>query len=337
MVHGLLVRVVVKDPAFIDATFVPEFSRLYWHSNAAEKDTLTYELHRPEAADSATDAERDEASRTLVILERYTNAAALKDVHNHSEPFKGFGAWIGEMIGAGNIASVKVEHLEEIAVPKPAADSGEAEKAAADAPAEVVAATGGDPNGILVFAGARPGEAPLYMQHAEEVGQRVAALGRRLVYGGGTVGVMGAVASAADKAGGKVLGVIPAALAPREASGAPVGEVVVVDTMSKRKDIMFSNASWLVVCPGGIGTLDEFFEVLTLCQLNAYRCRVGLLNTENFFGPLLAMMRHLVAQKFLEAETVDALVVRNTPGELFEAMESANDLVAVGFAKNLKW
>ena len=336
MVHGLLVRVVAKDAAYIRGDFVAGFGELYWHSREQEKDTLTYELHYPEPSDDADEAARDEAARTVVILERYTNVEALKDVHNRSEPFAGFGAWIGAKIGAGDIVSVKIEHLEEIAVPKPAA-ADKVAAAAAEESAEGVAAKTGDVGGILVFAGARPGESPLYIEHAREVGARVAGLGRRLVYGGGTVGIMGAVAEAADKAGGKVLGVIPGALAPREASGAPVGEVIIVDTMGKRKDIMFARASWLIVCPGGIGTLDEFFEVLTLCQLNAYRCRVGLLNTENFFGALFALLQHLVSQKFLEPEVVDALVVRDTPAELFAAMETAEDLVAAGKTKHLKW
>jgi uncharacterized protein (TIGR00730 family) len=165
----------------------------------------------------------------------------------------------------------------------------------------------------------------------------VAASGRALVYGGGTIGIMGTVARAVVGNGGRCIGIIPAPLAPKEVSGHGIGEVTVVDTMAERKQLMFAQSSWLICLPGGIGTLDEFFEMLTLCQLNAFKCRVGMLNTANFYGPMMAMLHHLVTQQFLEAELVDKIVVRDTPEEIFEAMGTARDIEAVGFATSLRW
>ena len=151
---------------------------------------------------------------------------------------------------------------------------------------------------VCVFCGSRTGSSPVHAAAATELGAALAAAGLRLVYGAGDVGLMGAVARAAIAAGGRTLGVIPAHLVPREARGRPLADRVVTETMHERKKVMFMNADAIVALPGGPGTLDELFEVLTWRQLGLHRKPVLLLNVEGYWDPLLALLAHVVAQSF---------------------------------------
>lgn len=157
---------------------------------------------------------------------------------------------------------------------------------------------------VCVFCGSRPGSDPAHVAAATAFGTALAGAGMRLVYGAGDVGLMGAVARAAIDAGGRTLGVIPEHLVAREAPGAsrerPRADCVVTETMHERKKVMFMNADAIVTLPGGPGSLDELFEVLTWRQLGLHAKPVLLLNTGGYWNPLLALLDHVVAAGFAE-------------------------------------
>ena len=153
---------------------------------------------------------------------------------------------------------------------------------------------------VCVFCGARSGGNPAYEAAARDTGNLVASRGWRLVYGAGDIGLMGAVAGAAKAAGGATLGVIPVHLMQREAARRDLSQLVVTETMHERKKVMFMNSDALVVLPGGAGSLDEFFEVLTWRQLALHEKPVILLNTEGFWNPLLALLDHVIGQGFAD-------------------------------------
>src|SRR6201981_1402114 len=135
--------------------------------------------------------------------------------------------------------------------------------------------------------------------------------GWKLVYGGGKVGLMGAVADAAIAAGGDVGGVMPRALVEREIAHAGLSDLHVVETMHQRKTMMADLADAFVALPGGAGTLDEFFEQWTWAQLGVHRKPCGLLNVADYFGPLIAMMQRIVAEGFMGERYLDMLVIEN--------------------------
>ena len=169
---------------------------------------------------------------------------------------------------------------------------------------------------VCVFCGARSGVQPIFEEEARAVGQMLADHGWRLVYGAGDVGLMGATARAAQEAGGKTFGVIPEHLIQAEAGNQDPSELIVTATMHERKELMFKNSSAIVVLPGGAGTLDEFFEVLTWRQLGLHEKPIFLLNTEDFWQPLIQMLGHLIAEGFAEASLLDYVQVVASVKEL---------------------
>ena len=172
---------------------------------------------------------------------------------------------------------------------------------------------------VCVYCGARPGADPAYMAAATDLGRAMAEAGMRLVYGAGDVGIMGAVARAAQAAGGQTFGVIPTHLMAWEVGKRDLTTFVVTETMHERKKVMFMNADVVVVLPGGAGSLDEFFEVLTWRQLGLHQKPIYLLDIAGYWQPLVALLDHVIAQGFAEPslkgfiETigdVDALMAR---------------------------
>ena len=145
------------------------------------------------------------------------------------------------------------------------------------------------------------------MAAAEALGRAIAAKGWRLIYGAGDVGMMGAVATAASGSSGGSLGVIPQHLVAREAPEGGIGARVVTETMHERKKVMFMNADAVVVLPGGAGSLDEFFEVLTWGQLGLHRKPIFLLDVEGYWQPLIGLIDHVIAEGFADA-SLKALV-----------------------------
>ncbi|NUB43399.1 TIGR00730 family Rossman fold protein [Fertoebacter nigrum] len=153
---------------------------------------------------------------------------------------------------------------------------------------------------VCVFCGSRPGLRPAYVRDAAETGALIAAQGWRLVYGAGDVGLMGEVARAAMAAGGRTMGVIPTHLLAREQGKRDLGQLVITEDMHERKKVMFMNCDAIVVLPGGIGSLDEFFEVLTWRQIGLHAKPIILLDTDGYWQPLLALLRHVIAEGFAE-------------------------------------
>src|SRR3954449_8956299 len=152
---------------------------------------------------------------------------------------------------------------------------------------------------VCVYAGSSAGARPVYAHAARELGALLAARGIGVVYGGGKVGLMGALADAAMAAGGEVTGVIPRALLEREVGHRGVTSLRVVESMHQRKALMADLADAFVALPGGIGTLEELFEVFTWAHLGIHRKPLGVLDVARFYGPLEAMLDHAVEQGFL--------------------------------------
>jgi uncharacterized protein (TIGR00730 family) len=173
---------------------------------------------------------------------------------------------------------------------------------------------------VCVFCGANVGSQPIYEEAAVELGQE---LGRRrlgLVYGGGSVGLMGALARAARDAGSSVVGVVPETLAGREIMGEQIGELIVVETMHERKAIMASLAETFVALPGGFGTMDELFEMVTWGQIGIHNKPVGLLNVAGFYDALVAWVDNAVDVEFIRAEYRDLMIVDANPGDLLDRL-----------------
>ncbi|MEM1389222.1 MAG: TIGR00730 family Rossman fold protein [Pseudomonadota bacterium] len=157
------------------------------------------------------------------------------------------------------------------------------------------------PTSICVFCGSREGANPAYMAHATALGRALAGENWRLVYGAGDVGLMGAVARAAKDAGGDTFGVIPVHLMAREVAKRDLGQFIVTENMHERKKVMYMNSDALAVLPGGAGTLDEFFEVLTWRQLMLHAKPIYLLNTDGYWDPLAALIDQVIDKGFADA------------------------------------
>ena len=156
---------------------------------------------------------------------------------------------------------------------------------------------------VCVFCGSRPGRSPAYAKAARDLGRLIAESGWRLVYGAGDVGLMGETARAAKAAGAVTLGVIPIHLMQREQGRRDLTTLIVTEDMHERKKVMFMNSDAIVVLPGGAGTLDEFFEVLTWKQIGLHQKPILLLNTEGYWNPLAALIDQVIAEGFAEDET----------------------------------
>jgi uncharacterized protein (TIGR00730 family) len=154
-------------------------------------------------------------------------------------------------------------------------------------------------NKICVFCGANLGVQPIYAEAARAMSQALVQRGIGLVYGGGTVGLMGTIARTVAAAGGNVVGVIPGALMVKELASEAIGELIVVNTMHERKAKMASLVDAFIALPGGFGTLDELFEAITWGQLGIHSKPVGLFNVNGFFDPLLQWVDHAVAEGFV--------------------------------------
>ena len=174
---------------------------------------------------------------------------------------------------------------------------------------------------ICVFCGASAGRGPAYAAAATRVGDALARRGIRIVYGGGRLGLMGAVADAALSAGGAVVGVIPRGLVDRELAHPGLTELRIVDTLHERKAVMASLADAFIALPGGLGTLEELAEVLSWAQLDLHAKPIGLLDVGGYFGALEAFLDHAVAEGFI-AERHRSLLLRDDDLErLLEAFD----------------
>jgi uncharacterized protein (TIGR00730 family) len=169
---------------------------------------------------------------------------------------------------------------------------------------------------VCVYCGSRHGTRPSYTEAARALGSAIGSRGWQLVYGGGNVGLMGEVADAVLATGGRVVGVIPESLMQREVGHTGLTELHVVPTMHQRKQMMAERADAFIALPGGIGTLEELYEVWTWRQLGYHRQPIGLLNIDGFYDTLLAFMQQTVDEGFLSTPQLAAVEVGTDPVEM---------------------
>jgi uncharacterized protein (TIGR00730 family) len=174
-----------------------------------------------------------------------------------------------------------------------------------------------------VFSGSSPGADLAYRAAATDLGHRLADRGIELVYGGASVGLMGALADSALAAGGTVIGVIPTRLVEHEIAHAGLTELHVVETMHERKALMSELSDAVIALPGGSGTLDELFELFTWKQLGLHRKPLGLLDVDGYWQPLLGFLEHAVNERFLRAEHLAMLLVERDAGTLLDRLASS--------------
>lgn len=175
---------------------------------------------------------------------------------------------------------------------------------------------------ICVFSGSSAGARDAYAQAAEALGREIVTRGFGLVYGGASVGLMGVVADAVLDAGGSAIGVIPRALFSREVAHRGLSQLRVVNSMHERKAQMADLANAFVALPGGMGTLEETFEVLTWAQLGIHRKPCGLLNAAGYYDPLVAFLDHAFAERFIHPEHRSLLMVERDASALLDAFRN---------------
>ena len=181
---------------------------------------------------------------------------------------------------------------------------------------------------LCVYCGSRNGEDPQFAALAERVGSWIGSHGGQLVYGGGRNGLMGIVADATLAAGGRVIGVIPKALVEKEWAHTGCTELHVVGTMHERKRIMAEHADAFLALPGGIGTLEEFFEVWTWRQLGYHAKPVGLLNLDGYYDDLLAFLNSSVKSGFMSDWQMALIAVASDPAQLLPQLVEAAGLAS---------
>jgi uncharacterized protein (TIGR00730 family) len=175
---------------------------------------------------------------------------------------------------------------------------------------------------LAVYCGSATPEDPRYVELAQDVGAELARRGIGVVYGGGRLGLMGALATAALDAGGEVIGVIPEAMVSREIANTDCTELRVVSGMHERKAAFTDLADGFVTLPGGVGTMDELWEAVSWAQLGYHAKPVGLLNAFGFFDLLLAFSRHMTEAGFVREVHARIIIARATLGELLAALEA---------------
>jgi uncharacterized protein (TIGR00730 family) len=173
---------------------------------------------------------------------------------------------------------------------------------------------------ICVFCGSRVGARPSYITHARALGDAIARRGMGVVYGGASVGLMGALADSAIAANGEVIGVIPDALVAREVAHRSLTQQFVVRTMHERKAKMAELADAFIALPGGFGTLEELFEMTTWAMLGIHRKPIGLLDAAGYFRALLAFVEQSTREGFVDPAHAALLLVRDTPASLLDAL-----------------
>ena len=175
---------------------------------------------------------------------------------------------------------------------------------------------------MCVYCGSSAGKHPEYSESARALGIALAQRGIELVYGGASVGIMGTLADTVLQAGGKVIGVIPEAIANKEVAHKGLSELKVVGSMHERKSQMAELADGFIALPGGFGTLEELFEILTWSQLGFHKKPCALLNIQGYYNSLQLFLEHAVEQQFIKAVHHDMLLVESEPSKLLARMEN---------------
>lgn len=173
---------------------------------------------------------------------------------------------------------------------------------------------------VCVFCGAQNAVPKEHLAMARQLGEDMAKAGKQLVYGGGDCGLMGAVANGVLEAGGRAVGVFPRSLGRIEVEHKGLTTMHMVDSMHERKQIMYDNADVFVILPGGFGTLDEMFEVITWRQIKIHQKQVVIFNHNGYWDHMITLMEHMVAQGFARPETREFYTVVNTKDELYSLL-----------------
>ena len=185
------------------------------------------------------------------------------------------------------------------------------------------------PTSVCVYCGSRDGRDPAYADAADAVGTMLARNSWQLVYGAGDVGLMGRVAAATQAAGGRTFGVIPVHLFEREVGRDGLDTFVITETMHERKKVMFMNADAVVVLPGGAGSLDELFEVITWRQLGLHSKPIILLNVNGYWDPLVQLVDHMIAEGFAGEDVKASLESADSPATAEAILQKHLKLVHV--------
>lgn len=189
---------------------------------------------------------------------------------------------------------------------------------------------------IAVFCGSSFGAKDVYKEGAIALGKELAARGLSLVYGGSSVGLMGAVADAVLEEGGQVIGVLPVFLQDREIAHRNLSELIIVDTMHERKAKMAEIADGFIVLPGGAGTMDEFFEIFTWGQLGLHRKPCGLLNLGGYYDLLIELFNHMTDEQFIQEKFRSMVLSDITPGGLLDQFRTYEPPTVKTFLKSEK-
>ncbi len=175
---------------------------------------------------------------------------------------------------------------------------------------------------LAIFCGSNPGMRPDYVEAARSLGRMLAQRGIGVVYGGSNVGLMAALANAMEDEHGDIIGVIPRMLVEREVANTALSDLRIVDSMHQRKAMMVELADGFIALPGGVGTLEEFFETWTWAQLGMHAKPCGLLNVAGYFDPLLEFLDHAVAEKFVRDVHRGMVIVESDPAALLARFET---------------
>jgi hypothetical protein len=176
------------------------------------------------------------------------------------------------------------------------------------------------PKSIAVFCGSQPGRDEIYQEHAKSLGKLIAQQGIRLVYGGGNKGLMGAIANEMMARGGEVVGVIPEVLKGWEHHHEGITELHIVADMHVRKKMMYEMCDAAIILPGGYGTMDEFFEMLTWNTLQIHDKQIVILNTAQYYRPLIVMLEQMHQQQFLYEPVYKRIKIAATPHEALQQL-----------------
>jgi uncharacterized protein (TIGR00730 family) len=171
---------------------------------------------------------------------------------------------------------------------------------------------------LAVFCGSRNGASDVYMEGAKKLGKELAKRKIKLVYGGSSVGIMGAVADSVLEAGGQVVGIMPSFLDKKERSHKTLSEFIIVESMHERKAKMSELADGFMALPGGPGTLEEFFEIFTWAQIGLHQKPLGLLNINHYYDPLIALFHHMADEKFMDEKHRSMTLVDVEPNSLLD-------------------
>ena len=176
---------------------------------------------------------------------------------------------------------------------------------------------------ICVFCGSSPGNDPAYAEAARQLGKLIGVGGHRLVFGAGNIGLMGEVARAARDAGADVIGILPAFLRHLEPPLKSAEELIITPDLQQRKSRMLAMSDAFILLPGGLGTMDEYFEVVTTAQLSVHRKPIVVIDVKQYFQPLKALMDHIVAHGFARPDIFARYAFVKTPEEAMRAVSSA--------------